>query len=66
MKVKLKKTKPGQKTITFNKGGLHESTNTPQGQPIPASKKEAALAGAYGSKAKKQALFAKNVLVGRG
>lgn len=66
MKVKLKKTQPGQKTITFNKGGLHESTNTPSGEKISSAKKEAALEGKYGTKAKKQALFAKNVLVGRG
>ncbi len=55
---------PGHKTITFHKGGLHESTNTPMGQPIPAAKKSAALAGRYGPKAEKQAQFAKNVLTG--
>lgn len=65
-KVTLKKTKPGQKTISFRKGGLHASTGTPQGQKIPASKKAAALAGKYGSKAKAQANFARNVLTGRG
>jgi hypothetical protein len=65
MKVKiLKKTEPGQKTIKFHPGGLHSSTNTPQGEPIPAAKKAAALAGSYGPKARKQALFAKNVLTG--
>lgn len=65
-KVTLKKTKPGQKTITFTKGGLHASTGTPQSQKIPASKMQAAMAGKYGGKAKKQAMFAKNVLRGRG
>jgi hypothetical protein len=65
MKVRLKKTAPGQKTITFNKGGLHESTGTPQGQPIPAAKKEEALEGELGKKAKMQALFARNVLTGK-
>ena len=56
---------PGHKAISFHKGGLHESTGTPAGQKIPAAKKAAALAGRYGPKAKKQAEFAKNVLVGR-
>lgn len=54
--------KAGKKPITFNKGGLHKSTNTPMGKPIPAAKKQAALSGKYGAKAKKQAQFAKNVL----
>lgn len=61
MKVTLK-AKPGQKKITFQKGGLHESTNTPEGQKISPAKRAAALHGKYGSKAEKQALFAKNVL----
>jgi hypothetical protein len=55
---------PGQKPITFNKGGLHVTTNTPVGQKIPASKIAAALAGQYGPKGKQQALFMKNVLKG--
>ena len=54
--------KEGQKPIKFHPGGLHESTNTPAGEKIPASKRMAALNGAYGDKAKKQAQFAKNVL----
>lgn len=53
---------PGKKTITFNKGGLHRSLNVPKGVPIPPAKRQAALAGKYGKKAKKQAQFAKNVL----
>lgn len=64
-KVTLKKTKPGQKKITFTKGGLHASTGTPQGEKIPASKRKAALMGKYGAKARKQALFAQNVLTGK-
>jgi len=56
--------KAGQKPIKFQKGGLHESTNTPKDQPIPASKKAAALRGDYGPKAKKQAQLAKHVLTG--
>lgn len=59
------KAKPGQKKITFKKGGLHTALGVPQGKKIPASKKAAALAGKYGAKAKKEALFAKNVLVGK-
>lgn len=57
--------KKGKKPITFHPGGLHASTHTPKGQPIPASKVKAALAGSYGPKAKKQAQFKKNVLTGR-
>jgi len=60
--VTLKKKKAGQKTISFHKNGLHESLNVPVGEKIPASKRAAALAGNYGAKARKQALFAKNVL----
>lgn len=54
--------KAGKKPIKFHTGGLHESTHTPAGQKIPASKRMAALHGEYGAKAKKQAQFAKNVL----
>lgn len=57
--------KAGKKPITFKEGGLHKSTHTPAGKPIPASKKEEALEGELGPKAKKQALFAKNVLTGK-
>ena len=48
----------GKKPLAFKKGRLHESLNVPQGQPIPASKRAAALRGEYGKKAKKQAVFA--------
>ena len=54
--------KEGKKPISFHPGGLHESTHTPAGQKIPASKRAAALRGDYGAKAKKQANFARNVL----
>lgn len=57
-------TKPGQKPIRFKKGGLHESTGTPMGKKIPASKKIAALKGKFGALAKKQMQFKKNVLTG--
>ena len=62
MKVKI--TSPGKKPLEFQKNGLHESTGTPAGTPIPAEKKAEALSGSLGPKAKKQALFMKNVLTG--
>lgn len=52
----------GQKPVTFNKGGLHRSTNTPMGQKVPASKIAAAKAGQYGPKAVKQANMATGML----
>ena len=60
--TKVKISKKGKPTIEFSKGDLHRSTNTPEGEKIPASKRGAALSGAYGAKAEKQAQFAKNVL----
>lgn len=66
MKLKVKTIhKEGKKPISFHPGGLHESTHTPAGEKIPASKRAAALAGNYGPKARKQALFALHVLTGR-
>lgn len=61
----IKPTKPGQKPITYKPGGLHQSTGTPAGQPIPAAKRAAARSGALGVKAERQELFKENVLVGR-
>ena len=55
----------GQKPITFNKGGMHRTTHTPAGMPIPAKKMQAAMKGNMGPLAEKQALFKKNVLTGR-
>lgn len=55
---------PGKKPIKFKKGGLHATTHTPMGQKIPSSKVQAALAGKYGEKGRKEAQFAKNVLTG--
>jgi hypothetical protein len=63
-KATVKPTKKGQKPIKFQKGGLHASTGTPAGKKIPPGKRKKALAGGYGPKAKKQALFAQNVLTG--
>jgi hypothetical protein len=57
--------KPGKKPIAFKKGGLHATLGVAQGKKIPAAKMSAALAGKHGAKAKKQAEFARNVLVGR-
>lgn len=51
-------TKKGQKPITFKKGALHRQLGVPEGQPIPAAKKRAALAGKLGPLAKKRAEFA--------
>lgn len=61
----LKPKKKGQKKISFKKGGLHKTLGVPAGKKIPSSKMQAALRGDYGAKAKKQALFARNVLVGK-
>lgn len=65
-KAAAKKTEtistPGKKPITFKKGGLHESTGTPAGKPIPDAKMQQALSGKLGPKAQQQANFAKNVL----
>lgn len=60
----IKPQKKGQKPITFHKGGLHESTGTPAGQKIPASKHAAAASGKLGPKAKAQENFYRNVLHG--
>jgi len=62
MQETIKPKEPGQKEITFKKGGLHETTGTPADEKIPSSKIAAALAGRYGRKGKEQALFMKNVL----
>lgn len=60
-KVTLKPSKPGQKKITYKKGGLHASLGVAQGKKIPKAKLRAAAAGKYGIKAKKEALMAENV-----
>lgn len=56
---------PGKKPIVAKAGGLHKSTGTPAGKPIPKSAFNAALSGKLGPKAQKQALFKKNVLTGK-
>lgn len=47
-----------KKPLHFQKGALHEQLNVPEGEPIPAGKKAAALRGDYGPLAKKRANFA--------
>lgn len=63
MKVKVLK-KEGKPEIKFHPGGLHESTGTPAGQKIPASKVAEAASGKLGAKAEKQVNFMRNVLTG--
>lgn len=58
-------TAPGKKPITFKAGGLHASTGTPVGKPIPAAKRAEARSGKLGTKAERQELFRENVLTGR-
>ena len=48
----------GRPPLTFKRGALHQQLGVPDSQPIPAAKKEAALAGRYGPLAKKRATFA--------
>ena len=50
--------KKGKKPLSFRQGALHRALGVPEGQPIPSSKKRAALAGRYGAKVKKMAVFA--------
>jgi hypothetical protein len=52
------KGKNGQKPLVHKKGALHAQLGVPQDKPIPAAKKEAALAGKYGELAKKRAVYA--------
>jgi len=54
--------KKGKKPITFHAGGLHETTGTPQGEKIPASKVAKAKAGGYGPLGVKQANLATGAL----
>ncbi len=58
----IKPTKAGQKSISFTPGGLHASLGVPQDQKLPPGKVAAAASGSMGNKARKQALFLKNVL----
>lgn len=47
----------GKKPLSFRKGALHRALDVPEGESIPADKREAALAGKYGPAAKKMAVF---------
>ncbi len=48
----------GKRPLKFKRGALHEQLDVPEGEPIPAEKKAAALRGDYGPLAKKRANFA--------
>ncbi len=63
-KVRVLKKK-GKPEIKFNVGGLHQSLGVAAGNPIPGNLMQAALSGAEGEKARKQAQFKKNILTGR-
>lgn len=56
---------PGKKAIKFKPGALHAELGVPAGKKIPAKKMATAASGKLGAKAKKRALFAKNVLTGK-
>jgi hypothetical protein len=47
--------------ISFRKGGLHRTTGTPMGQPIPAGKMQAAMSGRFGAKGAEQARLAQTL-----
>lgn len=61
-KVLLKK---GKKPIKFKQGGMHQTLHVPMSRSITPHMMEEAMSGKRGKKAKKQALFKKNVLTGR-
>ena len=63
-KLKVIKKK-GLKPIEFHPGGLHESLGVKKDEKIPAEKMKKAEEGDYGMKAKKQAMFARNILTGK-
>lgn len=50
--------KKGKRPLKFRKGALHRALGVPEGEKIPRAKIDAALAGKYGSKVKKMAVFA--------
>jgi len=50
--------KKGKKPLRFREGELHRRLGVPEGQPIPAGKKRAALAGRHGPEVKRMATFA--------
>lgn len=55
----------GRKPIKIKKGALRAQLGVKKGQKIPKSKLNAAAKGRYGPKARKRALFKKNVLKGK-
>lgn len=55
--VTIEPQKKGQTGMSFQKGALHRQLHVPEGEKIPAEKREAALAGKYGPQAKRRANF---------
>lgn len=56
--VVIKPTKKGQRPLKFRKGALKRALGLKENEKIPESKKRAALAGKYGPKVKRMAVFA--------
>lgn len=56
--VVIEPQEEGQEPLHFKKGALHKALGVPLDQPIPESKKRAALAGKYGPKVRRMAIFA--------
>lgn len=61
----IKPRRKGQKPLKFKQGALRKQLGTTKSGKISSKKMGKALSGGYGPKAKKRALFAKNVLKGR-
>lgn len=57
----IKPMAKGQRPITYRPGGLHQSTGTPAGKPIPAAKRRQARSGALGPVAQKRELMNENI-----
>ena len=57
-KVVIKPKKRGQKPIVFERGKLKRMLGVREDEKIPEDKKRAALAGKFGPKVKKMAVFA--------
>jgi hypothetical protein len=60
----IKPKKKGQKPLKFKQGALTKQLGRTKSGTIPKKKMAKAAAGGYGPKAKKRALFARNVLKG--
>lgn len=60
----IQPTKPGQRSLKFKEGALHQQLGVPAGQKIPGAKLKSALSGRLGPLAAKRARFAQNILTG--